>query len=97
MKLDNKKVKLADKKRVKTKEEPKKESLVVKFTKPVKPSQNPPVVPDQNPLNIPGPMENSEEMEILRSLHEYNNRKILYLFENLFIFQKIGSKFSGYI
>ena len=93
LKLDNKKVKLADKKRVKTKEEPKKNSLVVKFAKPVKkPSPIPPVLPEQNPLINPGPVQDSEEMSILRSLHAYNNRKSFLFFGNLLFSERFHYK-----
>ena len=77
LKFDNKKVKLADKKRPKKKEEPKKESLVVKLAKPMimPPGQ---AGPDQdNPQLTPTPLtlKNSEEIEILQMIDEYNERK----------------------
>ena len=73
LKFDNKKVKLADKKRIKKKEEPKKDSLVVKFPKPVmRPPQqatlNPQVLQRAQPIIH----ENFEEMDILLMIDNYN-------------------------
>ena len=74
LKFDNKKVKLADKKRIKKKEEPKKESLVVKFPKPVlRPPQQ--ATPNPQVLQITQPIlpENFEEMDILSMIDNYND------------------------
>jgi len=76
LKFDNKKVNFADKKRIKKKEESKKESLVVKFHKPViRPPQQATLNPQILERTQPILQENSEEMDILLMIDNYNDGK----------------------
>ena len=81
LKFDNKKVKLADKKRPKKKEEPKGQSLVVKLAKPmIMPPKQVGLNQDiSEPAPAPLHVENPEEIEMLQMIDEYNERKNLFL------------------
>ena len=86
LKLDNKKVQLADKKLKKVKQEEKQESLVVKIPKP---AIIPPKQVSESIQEIKAefhvPRENNKEFELLKSINDFNQGNYIIFFTNFLL------------